>query len=185
MSATIKLPNAPANEPVRWDGTVAFLADGRPCMLAGAVLVTLAALCAGCGMSPVRQHSTAVVALASAHTVAHSIADAARTEALDRVEAEHAEDHAARTAARRAEHERWQPVGHALDATREAVRVYLEAVAAAHAADAGDEDLLALLLPVARRAATLYAAISAMLRELGVEAPSVPPILDALLGGAR
>lgn len=150
-------------------------------------LVVLAAACSvasqGCG-SPYRQHSTAVVALAAAHTVAHAAADGARTAAMDAVEAEHPPGSAGRTEALRAEHARWQPVAHTLDLVRSALGVYVEALDAARLSDAGEEELLALLLPVLRRVSSLYASAAATLRSLGVDAPAVPPIVDALLGGA-
>lgn len=153
-----------------------------PVLLALALVMGLAS---GCGASVYRTHSTAIVTVASLHSVAYAARDAARDAALDAVEAEHPAHGDERTAALRAEDARWRPSGAALDGMRAALGVWVEALDAAHRSELGESDLIALLTPVAARVVQLTQAVIEGLRVLGVEGvPDVPPLVMALARAA-
>jgi len=151
--------------------------------LAVIVVVLLAMFAAGCTSSAVGIHARAVVAVASAHAAAGGELDAARSAALDAVEAEHPTAGDERTAALRAEGARWRPIGAALDAARGALATWLQSVELAEAAGGG-EDLLLDLARLAARVAELYGSIVELARGVGVDdLPPIPAALAAVLSG--
>lgn len=147
------------------------------------LLLLVCLLLAACSPSAYRIHATAVVTVASAHAVAGGLLDAARSDALDALEAEHPDTGEARTAALRTEAARWEPAGDALDAIRTALLTWLDAVELARAADDG-EGLLTALLPLAARVLALWDDLAALMQGLGVEAPPLPEAVRTLIGGA-
>jgi len=149
------------------------------CFLLLAVLML-----AACTPSAYRMHATAVVTVAGAHAVTGAAVDAARSVALDEVEAQHPEVGEARTAARRAEAARWAPAGDMLDAIRTALGTWLSAVELARAADDG-EGLLSALLPLAARVVALWDDMAAVLARLDVDVPTLPSGVRVLVGGVQ
>ncbi len=139
--------------------------------------------CLGCSPSAYRMHAAAVVTVASAHTVAGGLYTAAKDAALDDVEAHFPDVGPERSAAIDEVVERFRPAAKSLDTIRAALLTWLDAVDLALAADSGDS-LLGALLPLAQRVLTLYGELAGLLREVGVEAPALPPFVAALAGGA-
>jgi len=148
-----------------------------------ALLLMAVLMLAACTPSSYRMHATAVVTVAGAHAVTGAAVDAARSEALDAVEAEHTLIGPERTAARRAEAARWAPAGDMLDAIRSALGTWVSAVELARAADDGG-GLLEALLPLAARVVALWDDLAEVLQVLGVDAPGIPPGVRTLVGGA-
>jgi hypothetical protein len=140
----------------------------------------VASLLTGCGSSAVHDHARAALVVARTVETAGGVVDAARSEALDRVEREHPTD-PEHDAALEAEAARWRPVGASFDLLRTSILGWVDAIELAHLADSDDVSL-ETLVPIARRVIELYARAAAMLRELGVDAPPLPPLLS-LIGG--
>lgn len=140
-------------------------------------------LLVGCSPSAFRVHATAIVVVASAHTIAGGTLDAARDHALDEVEAAHPVVGDERTAALRLEAARWEPGALALDAVRGALLAWVQAVELAQLADDGGS-LLPALLPMAARVLALWDAVAATLRAVGIDVPTLPPAVLGLVGGA-
>jgi hypothetical protein len=151
-------------------------------VLALVVLLPAPALASGCGASALQTHARAALVTTSAVETAGEVVDAARDDALDRVEAEHPVD-PEHDRAVRAEASRWRPVGQALDATREALGSWVESIELARIAGDGSLDLVDLL-PMGARVLRLYDRVAALARELGARVPALPDGLSALLAAA-
>lgn len=145
------------------------------------LLLALAILAAGCSPSAYRIHTTAVAGIAGGLEIAGTLRDDARGAALDRVEVDHPDVGDARSAALDTEAARWAPSGLALDAVRSALLTWLSALELARLADG---ELLEALLPLAVRVLRLYDDVARLLRELDVEAPALPGVVRAVIGGA-
>lgn len=153
----------------------------------GLALLFAVAACSGtasgCGASAYGTHARgATVAAASLSTVG-SVVDAARDEALDRVEVEHPTRGPERNAALEAEAARWEPVGAALDAARAAVLAWVGAIELAQiAGDSGDS--IPALLRLAARVALLYDRLVAVVQTVGItDVPPLPDVLRAIAQG--
>ena len=137
---------------------------------------------AGCGASAIRDHARAALATAHVHRAAVTVVEAARTEALDRVEAAHPVD-PEHDAAVLVEAARWRPALEALDAAAVAIRAWVDALDLARLAEVGDVGLVELL-PLGARVLALLARVASLARSLGADVPEVPVWLEALLVGA-
>lgn len=143
-------------------------------------LVTL--LVAGCGASGLRVQAQAATLTIGAHAVAGAAIESARKQALDRVEVEHPTD-PEHDAAVDVEAARWHPALVALDAMRDALIAWTQALGAARAAGDG-ADVLAVLLPLAARAVLLYDDVARLASALGVTIPTLPASVVALVASA-
>jgi hypothetical protein len=133
----------------------------------------------GCGSNAVQIHTAAIQTTALAHAGVFASVDAARDVALDAVEAEHPTQGPERNAALDAEAGRWRPAGAALDSIRTALLLWLDAVEAA----SEDDDLWDDVLPLVARLAQLWGDVVRLAGTLGLELPSLPPVVAALAGG--
>lgn len=138
-----------------------------------AVLASSAAVTSGCSSGALGVHARAATVTIAATQTAGSMVDAARDAELDAVEAQHPVRGAEREAALDATALRWRPAGSALDALREALGTWVDAIDLARAADAGD-DLLVHLVSIAARAVLLYDRLGRVASDLGAE--GVPPL---------
>jgi hypothetical protein len=150
-------------------------------VLAATALVLL--LAAGCGKTAFENHYQAMTLTAGGFSVAGVAVDAARSEALDRVEAQHVTRGPGRVAALEAEAAHWRPIGAALDGARSGLLAWAASVSLARAADE-DEDLLPSLVEVLRRIVGLYSDAVRLAASLSppVELPALPGIITSLLG---
>lgn len=144
--------------------------------------LVLSAVTQGCGASAVSMHARAAIGTAGVLAAAGTVADEARRQALDRVEAEHPTD-PEHDAALIAEAARWRPAGATLDMARSAQLSWVAAVQAAHLAGGG-AGLIPSLTPLAGRVAWLYAEAVRLFASLGTDLPTAPAVLLSL-GGAR
>lgn len=136
------------------------------------------ALLAGCGTSALRGQATAATVASVALDTGGQTVDAARSAALDAVEARET-DREARDAALRAEAARWAPVGAALDACRDALLTWIETLELARR---GDEGALGweTFVPLVARVVLLYDSAARLASGLGVELPLLPDTVRAL-----
>ncbi len=150
-------------------------------------IVAIAHTCIGCGASAYTMHYRAATITIGVHAAAGTVIDDARASALDRVEREHPTD-PEHDAELEREAARWRPLGAALDAGREAIGAWIDAIDLARAAGGGEADLLAPLLALAARAVLLYERIAELARALGVDdLPELPLLVRSLatsIGGA-
>lgn len=142
------------------------------------ILILALTLASACGMSPIRQHSTAIIATSAAHQIAVESFDSARHSAFEAVTAAHPRGEE-RNAALDVEAARWRPAAAALDLFRRTITTWAESVDAARRTGAGDE-LFAALVPVLARVVQMYADTAALLRALGVPAPPLPALVSGL-----
>jgi hypothetical protein len=138
------------------------------------VLGALSLLASGCA-NPIGGQARAATVSAAALTAGGDAVMAARSAALDRVEAEHPTD-PEHDLALDAEAARWLPVLEGLDAGRTALLVWIDALELAQAAG-GDDDLLPPLLALGLRTLRLIADAFALASSLGVEGLPVLPAL--------
>jgi hypothetical protein len=128
----------------------------------------------GCA-NPVRDQAQAATVSAASLTAGGDVIMAARSAALDRVEAQYPTD-PEHDAQLDLEAERWRPLLAALDGAREAILTWISALELAHAADAGAE-LMAHVLTLGLRAVRLVAAAFEIATSLGVEdLPTLPTL---------
>ena len=141
-------------------------------------LVLLALLfAAGCG-SAVQNHTAGIRSVALAHRAGFMAVTDARTAALERVAEPHAPGSLERGAAVDAEARRWAPAGSAFDALREALFLWLDAVAVAES----EESAWDAVGPIVARVLRLLRDASRIATGLGVDVPAVPD-LSGLIGG--
>lgn len=156
--------------------------------LIGAVILTVAALLAGCGSSAIGLHARAALITTSVHSAAGREVDSARGDALERIEEEtRGQPVGARLEALRAERQRWAPIGAGLDGARDAIIAWVQALELARVAGAGD-DLLAPLGALAARVALLYDDVQRLAAGVGLELPALPDAIRGLasgIGGGR
>lgn len=140
--------------------------------------LALALAATGCGPNALRDNARAALVVTAAVETAGDSVDAARTERLDRVEAAVANS-PDREAIVRREAARWEPVGAALDACRDAVLTWVESLELARVAGGdglGFEDFVPLVL----RVVLLYDDVARLATSLGVEVPELPAFVRAL-----
>lgn len=149
-------------------------------MLTVATLLGMVAYCTGCS-SPIQAAARGGTLVTSIHLSAGEQIDAARGRALDAVPPGPEHD-----SGLDAEAARWEPVGVALDAMREALRTYAQTVTLAFAAG-NDGALLPEIARLLARLVGLYAAIVQAAEDLGVDdLPALPAEVRTLadaLGG--
>lgn len=154
----------------------------------GAAVVLVALVLAGCGRTVLESNASAALISTSVHAAAGGEIDVARRASLTRVEAEtEGQPVAARLEALRAERARWEPVGAALDAARDAIITWVQALELARAAG-GDDGLLGPLGTLAGRVALLYDDVARLATALGVDVPALPAVVRGLaqgIGGGR
>lgn len=153
-------------------------------ILAGIALAAGLALC-GCGSSALGAHARAAsVTIATVQTVGVTV-DEARTLELDMAEEAHPWRGPERDATLTATAARWEPAGAALDALRDALIAWVDAIELAAAADAG-EDVEPHLLTLAGRVVLLYDSVGRAIRAARPETrvPELPAIVRALARGA-
>lgn len=144
-------------------------------------LVALAAVLAssGCGASGLRtQAHAALVTGATLETTGAAI-DAARDRSLDAVEEEYGdapdfEERLDREAAR------WTPLGASLDACRDALLAWVDAIELARVADLGEDFFFELIVPLVARVVLLYDDIARLSASLGVEVPELPELVRSV-----
>lgn len=147
-----------------------------------AALAVVAVVVAGCGSGAIGQHARAALALHHIHAASRVVIESSREADLDRVERDYPTDpeHDAQLELAGA---RWRAVTVALDGAGEAIRGYGEAITLARIANAGDVALVDVL-PLGARVVALLARVAALVRELGVELPPLPPWVTGLLAVA-
>lgn len=152
-----------------------------PILILAQILALVIGACAiGCGPGAYVMQYRGATVLSGVHAAAGTVIDDARESALDRVEREHPTD-PEHDAELDREAARWRPVSAALDAAREAIGAWIDAIDLARAAGGDPGDLLAPLLALAARAVLLYEQISRLAGALGIDdLPPLPPFLRAL-----
>lgn len=147
----------------------------------GALLMLLVIAVSGCGPGAYAIHYRANTITSGSHAAAGVMVDAARDEALDRVEREHPTDPEHDLELDR-EAARWRPIGVALDAVKDAIKIWLDAIDSARAAGGDPAELLGPLLSHAARVVLLYDRVVTQARELGVgDLPPLPESVRALV----
>jgi hypothetical protein len=147
---------------------------GTGAMLLAAAIAAASTGLVGCA-NPVRDQAQAATVSAASLTAGGDVIMAARSAALDRVEAQYPTD-PEHDAQLDLEAERWRPLLAALDGAREAILTWISALELAHAADAGAE-LMAHVLTLGLRAVRLVAAAFEIATSLGVEdLPTLPTL---------
>lgn len=140
------------------------------------ILVLVASHCSGCGASALSLHYRAATVATVAVDGAHRVAIAETHARLDACGAD--------VACAEAVGHDMAPVGLAVDASRTALSVWVDALELAQAAGE-DGDVLGALLVAGARWLALWDPLAAALRSVGLEVPDLPPLVTGLLGGVR
>lgn len=146
--------------------------------LASSLALAVALAVAGCGASGLRTQASAATVASIALETAGQTVDHARRTRLDMVESRVSES-PDRDEILRREAARWEPVGAALDACRDALLTWVEAL---NLARLGDEGLLSweVFVPLVMRLVLLYDDVARLATELGVSVPPLPDLVRAL-----
>lgn len=141
--------------------------------------LALAAVAAvGCGPNALRDNARAALVAGAALETAGGAADAARRERLDAVEAAVSQSPDRDEIIRR-EAARWEPLGAALDACRDALLSWVEALELARIADEGGLGF-ETFVPFVLRLVLLYDDAARLANSLGAELPELPAVVRAL-----
>lgn len=150
----------------------------RASSLLAAGLAALLCLVPGCGATALRDNARAALVTGTVLRTAGEQVDAARTARLDEVEAAVSQS-PDRDLILAREMDRWEPVGAALDAARDALLSWVEALELARLAD-GDGFVWQHVIPLVLRLVLLYDDVARLASELGAEVPALPGVVRAL-----